>query len=87
MTQSGRSQFEQKLGPRKAMSNKDIARGLSLMVLFSSLFTLKFNLSFVMNWAAYSNLAGQIQAATTLSYWITVVGAILLLMDKRSGYW
>ena len=69
------------------MSNKDIARGLSFMVLFSSLFALKINLFFVMNWAAYSNLAGQIQALTTLSYWITVAGAILLVMDRHSGYW
>ena len=69
------------------MSNKDIARGLSLMVIFSSLLALKFNLSTVLNWAAYSNLAGQIQVATTLSYWITVVGATLLVMDRRSGYW
>ena len=69
------------------MSNKDIARLLALVILFSSLFVLKFNWSFVTNWEAYDNLAGQIQALSTLSYWITITGAALLVADRRVGYW
>lgn len=69
------------------MSNKNIARLLAMMILFSSLFVLKMNFYFVTNWDAHANLAGQIQALTTLSYWITIAGAILLVMDRRVGFW
>lgn len=69
------------------MSKKDIARLLALVILFSSLFALRINWSFVTNWNAYTNLAGQIQALTTLSYWITITGAVLLVTDRRVGYW
>ncbi len=69
------------------MSGKGIARGLALMILFSSLFTLKYVLFSVTNWSAYSNLGGQLQALMTLPYWITIIGAVLLVMDKRLGYW
>ncbi len=73
--------------PSGPMSKKDIARLLALLILFSSLFTLRLNWWFVTNWSAYGNLAGQIQALTTLSYWITIVGAVLLVTDRRVGYW
>jgi len=69
------------------MSNKDLARVFALVILFSSLFTLRLNFWFVTNWSAYGNLAGKIQALTTLSYWITIAGAVLLVMDKRIGFW
>jgi hypothetical protein len=69
------------------MSKKDIARLLALVILFSSLFALRINWSFVTNWNAYDNLAGQIQALSTLSFWITITGAALLVTDRRIGYW
>ena len=69
------------------MSRKNTARLLALMILFASLFTLRMNWWFVTNWNAYGNLAGQLQALTTLPYWITIVGAALLLADRRVGYW
>lgn len=69
------------------MSKKDIARLLALVIFFSSLFAMRINWSFVTNWSAYDNLAGQIQVLSTLSFWITITGAALLVTDKRIGYW
>jgi len=71
----------------ESMSNKKVARLLALAILFSSLFVLSINWWFITNWSAYGNLAGKIQALTTLSYWITIGGAALLVMDKQIGFW
>lgn len=69
------------------MSRKNIARALAGLILISALFVFETNWYFVTNWSEFGNLAGQIQALTTMPYWVTVAGAGLLIAGRSTGLW
>ena len=69
------------------MSRKNIVRALAVLILFSALFVFETNWFFITNWTEFGNLVGQIQALTTVPYWVTIAGAGLLIAGRSTGFW
>lgn len=69
------------------MSRPNLARVLAGLILLSALGSLPINWAFVTNWPAYDNPAGIVQAVSTLSYWLTIAGAALIVADRKAGFW
>ena len=64
-----------------------VARVLAALILVSAISAIPLFWSIATNWDYYSSWAGILTVLSTLPVWIGIVGAFLILIDKRYGFW
>lgn len=68
------------------MSPHNIARTISAVILLASLASIPINFSILTNLSAYDNPAGILMGLSTVPVWLIIVGASLLVADRKMGY-